>query len=404
MNDHVARRRAHQVGLAIAVLLLSLAIAGCLGSGGGPESPTSSSPDDATSADASGNVSAAPAETEHVHDRWDGETEKVLLDETYTTRTRTDVDPDQPLVDLASELTFGPDEVPFRLSEGTIVPPGTDKVVVEASWPEEQAPQAERQASLAYRTADRRQEQTTERTGTPANWTIDTSVEDADGGHAKFSVWTFRIELRTVPAGGMLGPAPSTEGGLDVDVKVTAHRVNGSLPKEPAHPEWYGNASKVDIYNNTGSAEAAGAWYWQVGPDGSFFPAGEYVNGSEHRIVPPGTKLLVAEINWSNASPTAAAGGVEPYLQWNNGQPFDWTKWEADESGDGYRRYLLEVEPGMTDGLYPGTSRWRFRYSLSGQDPGVDEPVTGTDPRAPHHFDGSWSFSIDAYDQTDIPQ
>lgn len=386
--------------LAIVALLVAAPMAGCLGTGG--EAGTAASPSDGNSTTNASEPApeASPAATSHVHDRWDGASEKVVVDDTVTTSTRTDTDPRQPAFVLALDLVFGPDEVPFRPPEGRIVPPGTDEVVVEAEWPEEAAPNLQRQAFLDYRTAADADFQRKELQPTPATYTIDTDVEDADGGHAQFSLWEFRLELRTYdPTTGDY--APSTEGGLEVDVTVTAHRVNGSLPKEPPHPDWYGNGSALPIHASSGSAEAVGAGFYQVGTDGTPYPAGGYVNGSDHRIVPPGTKILEATINWSDESPSPAAVSAVPQLQYNFGRSFEWRTWTAEESGESYRRYVLPVEPDMTDGIYAGKSRWRFRYAFLGQDTGVDEPVFGTNVRAPYHFDGSWSIDVTAYDVTD---
>lgn len=387
----------------LAIGLLVAPLAGCVG-GSAPTSDGGSSDGTADADDATPGTEAAPGsgDREHVHDRWDGEEEKVLVDETITTRTRTDVQPDDGLASAARDVAFGPDEVHFRPEEGEIVPPGTEKVVVSASWPEEQAPQATRQAALLYRSADDETMQFTEYRTTPGRWTIDTTLEMADGGHAKASVWKFRLELRTMLESPVFSTAPSTEGGLEVDVTVVAHRVNGSLPKEAPHPDWYADDPELGIYSGSGSAEALGAWFYQVGPDGSLYPAGAYVNGTQHTIIPPSTRLLVAEINWTDGSATPGAVAAEPDLQWNNGRFFEWNRWTPETTEPGRHVYELPLEPGMTDGIYPGTSRWRFRYGFFGQDTGVDDPAFGSDLLAPYHFDGSWTITIRAYNATSV--
>lgn len=395
-------------------LLAVVPLAGCIGGlGGGGAGPGADATADGGTDDGSGPGSGVAAEGQtpeadeadsrpHVHDRWDGQTEKVLVDETYTTRTRTEVQPGDGLLSVARDVAFGPDEVHISFPEGHIVPPGTDRVVVEATWPEDPVPEAAREAYLVYRSAGDEEFEELDYQGTPAMWTIDTDVEMADDGHAEMSVWQLRLELRT-EIHDALGHVPSTEGGLDVDVRVTAHRVNGSLPLEPPHPDWYADGSRIDLVSDGGTDQAADAWFYQVGTDGEAYPAAGYADGTDHPIVPPGTRTLVAEVTWSNEAPTGPALPVGPDVQWNNGRFYEWNDFEPTTSEEGRTLYVLPVTEDMTDGMYQGNSRWSFRWALFGQDTGVDEPVFGSDAHGPYVFDGEWSIQIAAYAVDDPP-
>lgn len=391
--------------VAVVLLLVALPLAGCVGGGG-----TGAAADGAPSAGGNGSaptgeagsLNATEADAKpHVHDRWDGATEQVLFGGTVSSGGATDADPQDPAITVVGDAMFNSADVQFGLPEGEIVPPGTDRLVVTASW-DDGTPGDLTEGELNYRAANSAEWTELEDRTSKANWTIDVTVEMADDGHAEFSLWEFRVDFVTQAQG--IGVTRIGQTSVEVDVEVVAERAPGPLPVEPPHPDWWGNGSALPIHEGEGSAEAVGVWYEQVGTDGSFFPAGDYLGQEDHPIVPPGTRTLVAVLNWTNGSPTQGTpAGVEPDVQWNNGYWFEWTVWEPTATEEGRWVYVLPVTPEMTDGMYAGRSRWQFRYGFFGEDPGVDEPVFGSDARGPYHFDGAWGIAITAYDVAEPP-
>lgn len=381
---------------AVVAAVLAVGMAGCVGGHGTDPDPA---PADAGSTGAPTEVGSTErqdlADRPHVHDRWEGKDRKVLLDGTVTTGSALEQDPHEPLIGTAFCVIFCSAEAPFGLPDGKIVPPGTDRVRVEASWDDPMAPGARLQAALYYQPADESSFKSLPYHGSGRNWTIDTTVEMADDGHAVFSLWRFRLVV-CVEMGDTCLPR-ALRDRKDLDVRLVAHRVDGPLPREPAHPDWWGNGSSRTIHRGEGGADALGASWVHVGTDGEPFPAGERLDGDDHGIVPPGSDVLTVEINWTNEARTDRALPVEPWLQWNNGRSWEWRTWEPSRNETGRYVYVLPLTPDMVDGMYAGRSRWRFRYAFLGQDTDADEPVLGSDLRLPYRFDGNWTVEIQTH-------
>lgn len=382
--------------------LLTGALAGCIGgTDAGPSGDAANANDTTTDAATTGNASAS--KRSHVHDRWDGRTEVTLFDGTVQTRSTTDLDPSQDLFDnvvcaaftCASGVTFGP-------AEDEIVPPGTDRVTVDASWEEDAAataPGVTNEVFFGYRAANMGGIAVL---GTSPNgsWTINTTTEMADGGHAKVSLWMFGFYVtRTVDGVGRL-PRHSVQP-FAIDVAVTAHRVQGELPLEPPHPDWWTDSSRT-LYNVSQSGNAYGGTYFSGTVDGNY-PA-DWVNGTEHGVVPPGTQTLVVEITWNNTSPASAAATPRPYAYWLNTFTFedDLTRWEPATLEEGRAVYEMKLTEGMTDGMYSERSRWRFLWYFRGQDTGASDPLFGQETTGPYHLDGEWSVEITAHPTIDV--
>lgn len=381
--------------LVVVALMVALATAGCIGGSGG------AADDDTTGNDTSGNVTddapptdAPPTAVEHVHDRWEDQDRKVVFDDTVTTGSTTDVGPDQTLVEAFICAFTCASAAEFSPPEGKIVPPGTDRLVVDADWPE---PPADDQAPLhvdfLYQPADEASYTYHSERADPGSWEINTTVEMADGGHAEASLWKFLFFVhRHDPTDRYSMPRTATDG-FSIDVTITAHRVDGELPEEPPHPDWFANGSRV-IHDNSGSGTTTGAGIFFMGEG----EAGEYLNGTEHGIVPPGTAELTMTINWTNEAQTADVAPVRPYVGYSREFGFgDWTRWTPETAEPGHHSYSLALEEDAHDGMYAERSRWVFQWWLAGESLDAEDPLFGTPMSQPHRFDGSWTAKITAH-------
>lgn len=410
------RPRSAATALLTVVVLAAVPLAGCVGGGGagpgaegqGPAAGTGNG-SGPTGDGGSLNVTDADAQA-HVHDRWEGAEETALFSGQVSTGSSTDLDPSDDVVTnlvcvvvCGAIAEFGPDE-------GEIVPPGTDRVEVTAEWSEQDVEPAVRtDVVLAYRAANMSDYQWLDAREPGATWTVNTTVEMADGGHATLSLWRFRLIATT--QGGAEGtveinlPRMANEE-MTFDVTVTAHRVDGALPLEPPHPDWWPNGTDARVVLDDGEdVTAAGAGEWYASMDGCLLCRGEAVwDGSEHGPVPPETRLLVAWVNWTNDAPTADAAGVQPWLVYHDGTGFLFQPWDASVRDPGAWAFVLPVTADRTDGMYAeDQSRWTFVVGFQGTTEVGKEPVVGSSVTSPYAFDGSWSISIQAYRTDQAP-
>lgn len=382
----------------LVAVALAVVSAGCLGQGAlgpsGNETPTGDDPSKAPGED-------DPVARPHVHDRWDGAEQVAVVSGVVATGDARDLDPNGSLLGQAIGGVLGSKTVTFRPDAGEIVPPGTGNVTVEATWEDPAPPGATTEVTLSYMPADAtRWTALSTETGS-GTWTIETTVEMADGGHAQGSLWRFALTVCRRQPDGTCSP-PWTQPSMEIEVDVTALRDEGPLPREPPHPDWWANGSIRHVHADGATAEAVGAGIYNVGTDGTFFPMAAFVNGTQHDLVPPETRLLVVEFNWTDDSPTADALGVRPWVIWTNGgEPFQQMSPRSRETG--HWVFALPIASEMTDGMYADRSRWRFGYGMFGQDTGVDEPLFNTPVNAPYHFDGEWDVTFRAVNSTELP-
>lgn len=396
------------IGL-VAVLLVALPLAGCVGGSGG----SAAGPDavQGNASDEAGGVVNTSADTRqaHVHDRWEGRKAATVIDRTVSTGATTDVDPTGPvLFTLICAFTCG-SSAELTPEEGRIVPPGTSNVTLTASWDETPPPGQEFRVLADYMSAN-----ATEwidlgeiESGRPV--TINTTVAMADGGHAKQSLWRFRLFVLQCAEESGIGICLTRfdTREVSIDLAVEAERDDGPLPLEPPHPDWWADGPVRDVATVQGRASHAGVGPYFVNltdtAEGSFGfgTIYEFVPGGQHDPVPPGTVQLTANVTWSNDAPTADAAGVRPFLLYYHGAGFRFLTWPADETGDGSARFTMRIQSNMTDGMYNvNRSRWSFFLGFQGaEDTGVDEPVVGGDVTNPYLYQGSYELAIRAHEQ-----
>lgn len=390
---------------AVVLLVLLVGLAGCIG--GGP-APTNASDGDGRSLPSDGHP--ARADRPHVHDRWDGRNRTVVVDRTVRTDDLTEPRQDPVGPSPSCEFPCG-DRITVVPETGPIVPPGSKEVQVTATWDAEDLPPERTEVSLEYIPANGSGfvDAGTRPSGEP--WRIATTVPMADDGHAKQSLWAFRLTVSSyldTPEARPQVPALLTES-IEIDLRVVAHRVDGELPREPPHPDHWADGPRRTLVTLNGTEDTAGvalvqltggqsltgvAAGWDAGPEVA-------ISGDEHGIVPPGTGLLRMNVTWTNDSPAADQAPVRPYARVSNrGTYAPEDPWKPDRVGDGEATFEMPLDEDEWDGMYANRSRWFFHLVFKGERIGDGIGTPEGDLTGAYHFQGSWEIEITAYNGT----
>lgn len=347
------------VGLAVAaaLLMVSPALAGCVGGGGqGSSSPTpdasQTGSDDDTEAQANESVQRA-----HVHDRWrdpargESVTEIVVAEGEHEIEP---VDPSRPVPLQGCERQRQATEARTCLGwtelrpgewaggEPKVVPPGTDQLTATLTFSADDFAGID----LYFQHADSQglwTRLTNASNGGPYapggdTRSIDVTLKMSDDGHAQVSRWAFGLAPWGDPVSdGATGLLDVGSGA--VEVRIVAHRVEGQLPLEPAHPEFWSDGTPATDTYRIGSLEGAtsqliqaGRLTWEPQETGSPKLSGDGVvwrippgfHGQRmsdtatptrlegrytDALVPPGTEMIAVTLEVGNAS--VSAGDAE---------------------------------------------------------------------------------------------
>lgn len=397
----------------VALLTVALAFAGCIGGSAPAGDGNGTDPGEAD--DGSGNATVGdgpPTQVRHVHDRWEGDEERTVFDGTVETGDSTDVDPSETLTENVVCVFICGSFVEFAPDDGEIVPPGTEQVTFTASWDASPPPGHEIYVYGAYMSANATGYEALVDGQLTSGETVEvnTTVPMADGGHAQQSLWRFRLFVLRCASNGnggtlFCGTRLDTEP-FSADVTVTAERVEGQLPPEPPHPDWWANGSVRDVGSVADTVDRTGTGPYYLHTNTSGLSIGVFyaaMDEDEHEPIPPGSRLLVARLNWTNDAATADAAGAEPWLRYADGEGLFWKRWEPDQVEDGSALWTMGLTDDMTDGMYdPERSRWSFYLGFTGsQGTGVDDPFLGEELTTPYRFEGSYDLTIRVHNTTD---
>lgn len=391
---------------AVVLLVLLAGLAGCLGDGPAPANAS-----DGDDRSLPGNGHPSRADRPHVHDRWEGKNRTVVVDRTVRTDNLTDPRSDPVGGSPSCEFPCG-DRITVVPHTGRIVPPGTAEVRLIATWDAQDLFVERTEVSLEYIPANGSGfvEANTRPSGEP--WRINTSVAMADDGHAKQSLWVFRLTVSSyvdAPETRPQVPGLLTES-IEIDLRVVAHRTDGELPREPPHPDYWGDGPRRTLITQNGTEDAAGvaliqatgghsttgtAVGWDAGPEVA-------MTGDEHGIVPPGTNLLMMNVTWTNDSPAADQAPARPYAEVSNRGPYvDQERWAPDRVGDGEATFTMPIDQDDWDGMYANRSRWFFHLVFKGERIGDGIGTPEGDLTGAYHFQGSWRIEIAVFNGTE---
>lgn len=398
------------IALIAATMMVAVPLAGCIGgsSGGNPASGPSGTKDEIENATGNRTEGEGAGNVSHVHPRWDNPETPAYddLDKIAVIDTTITLDPTSQSCPRTSSGGGGQGGSGGRVCLGGVVitdlgnwpngdphiiPPGTEKVTVQLNWSSG--------ADIAglnvfYRDALDRpgtwsgampDSPVTESGGT-ASVVIGNKTAMADNGHAQQSAWQFSVEAYGNPSGQSETYDRVRYADGKVKVRVVAHRVNGSLPLEPPHPDYWAETSTYQLGHLTGSAGqtiVAGPftvdqgssnpqtnrpglkWINNPGKVGYRFsgPRPDKIPNLDVRhpmqAVPPQTKTLAAtvraQISTQAGSPQVCVlKSTEPARQWQEAVPMG-EGCKPAPSGNKTLTFRETLKAEQWDSLYAGS-------------------------------------------------
>lgn len=323
--------------LAVCVLALSTALAGCTGSTSqGPavgeqnDSGVVTRPDDYSYLD---NVTGA--DRWHVHDYWEGEDRRVVLERSDT-----------------CGCTWGGDE-PIQVADvrgdtGEVVPQGASRVEVTVSW-ETTGTSTYAPPELWVRTAADDEPQMVQTVENGETVTLETTNDMNDLPHQVLSAWVF--QLRAVRDDGVL---PMHWDG-ETTFHVEAFR-GLDIPAFPPHPDLWDGADELVVLDQTRTTLYRGNpenGNWAVFMGEAPWPH----TPQQGAVVPFDAGRVAVSITRTDSVPdNPTRGGLSTHgadtREFVRPQP---------ESDDGTTRiYDVPVTNVMGDGPYALQSLWEF--------------------------------------------
>lgn len=342
----------------VAVLLLLPALAGCAGDApGAREEPvqkgTTGSQPNAPLSDGTPAPAVKPKGTSerwHFHDYWKGNPTITLVE-----------------ANVSFNVTTGADGLPalsafVDLPQGVIVPPETGILTLNVTW------EAETQGlvNVTFRPADSNDflPGLDLAKGVPGNLT--TTESQADVPHRQVSAWRFNLTMK---------PSPDVAGLPPRDVHFTVQATIGRpLFIDPPHLNWWQGGDILPLV-----ADAKGEFASLAHPGGNLTLADPLqapaapptaakvaesprVPVAEGRIVPEGTKSIVAILNWTTQAPQ---GKLALHYRENNYPSEGALEVATDAAGS--RVFVLPVMAAQTDTTYSNRTTWEFRIVPEGQ-------------------------------------
>lgn len=416
------------LAVATVLVLIAVPLAGCVG-GSGQSAPSADEAQD-TVDDATNATDGASSDDlkAHVHDRWDGEDKVTVVDQEITIEPISQDHPQfveqcrRPPSREGPMLCFGTETVyPDTDGEtGAIVPPGTEKVDVTLDFGS-----GFEQVRVLYQ--DRMSQGQWQRLGSFESgdtMTIEPiPVVKSDDGHAKVSAWKFLIEPEDNP--WPAGDQSVWYGEGDVQVTVEAHREEGELPLEPAHPDFWEETSTYKIGQVEGEAGSliqanrvhteentcgpgvgetcaptqfnSNGIIWTVGPGyegrrlGSTERPSELSGEHTRALVPPESQTVAAKIDVDGSTQAPVEVCLRAMTSPDQG-PYGEVVECMDYSG-GDETWTIErqvsereVDSFYTDNTGQNASRWTFMLQVRAPET-ADQNTVGA-------FDGTVSMSV----------
>lgn len=438
-----ARRWAVLVGIAV---LVAVPLAGCVGgpagSSSGPEAPDGGSGPEGNTTPGGGEDGETGLRA-HVHDRWDGQETRTLVDQTVQVEAVTQ---EEPLllrqckfsfrnVCLGS-ATFAPES---RGGTGAIVPPGTDYLDVTVDFDTGDF------GGLRFFWRDRIGSEGCQphwhcrAMGSPTTFEINiTDERQTDDGHASVSAWQFALDAYRAPVVDQ--PEERTllnYGEGQVDVEIVAHRTEGELPLEPPHPEFWTNTSTYRVGYLEGSTDQmaqTGFVYAEQNPPEDACPTSSqvgcapagvgtglvwdiepghegrrsrYSGGEERSQLDPSRSVALLPPKTSTVGVTATVDGqpaaetqlcVLGFHSPGQDDPVE-IGCGSFEEGSWTEQWTYAVPETQVDSFYAdswgdNSSRWTFRVRLSAPEQGPTYGATA--------FSGSVTVDIFASEETEF--
>lgn len=318
-------------------LLIALPLAGCLGASQGSSGPDAQGPADGDDDTDDLNYSNSSVRVRngtqfvddsqpHTHDYWSGKQSVTILDSAFSFLDRgTNV--------LRSTVKFQP-------APGKSVLPGTARMEVTLSW---DGAMSDQMHVSFYRPGPFTTLQNDTRLDNGETWSFPVPTEGWDVPHARRSLWQFRINrLRWYDH--------STE---TVDVKITVHRTNRSLPLDPPHFDQFEGLDKKRLFSETYEDGDVAPLLDEV----RGFPVLRFPRfGEAMDAVPWNAEKVHVKVTWAHTVP------VPPPYQMRYKSAHDLSEQEAEpaQESDSSAVYVFQPTDEETDSQYAYNSLWEF--------------------------------------------
>lgn len=313
----------------IALLLAALLLAGCAEKPAAavPKPPTAIVVTSLSDTDSITNTTLMNAS--HFHDYWQNKTEVVVMEETRRT----------------SSLNLGGGDLDFAFMPpgGHVVPQGTDRITVTASW----SLDATSRTGGVELWAQRPHQHDPARIGPiEANQpvVIPTTAADADVPHQQLSAWTFVLLFRD-------------EAGVDavsgdLTLKAVAHR-GLEIPLFPPHPDVWNGRESIPLFDDEVDLSL-----YEGSPTGAYrcyaLPCVQVHRPINGTVVPYDARFV--EVTLTRKDPSLDTLGLE----FHAADTRNWTKMKPTKEEGAARTYRLPVSGLMGDGPYAAQSQWVF--------------------------------------------
>ena len=323
------------------------------GSAGSPVvAPTSPSPD----------RPRGTSERWHFHDYWKGNPTIVLYDGVVT----------------LNATPVGGDGLPalsafVDLPHGVIVPPETGFLTLNASYDEPFAGVI----NVTYRPADSNDFQVAGDIRKGAPLLLNTTESNCDVPHRQTSAWRFNVTAK---------PSPDAPGPLPTEFRLNITATIGRpLFIDPPHLNWWRDGEIIPLVSGaSGELRTARtpATNLTLPAPTSLVPTAPApavppevkapttpdgltqtyrVRVDSGRIVPEGTKTIVAVLNWTSEMPDAKLALLYKEINYPSEGAL-----EVVAEGAGTRTFVLQVAQAQTDTTYSNRTTWEFRVVPEG--------------------------------------
>lgn len=268
----------------------------------------------------------------HVHDYWGGQDRLVVVDDAR--------DAWGPWLSDGWSERFVP-------ADGVVVPQGTARVEVTATWTDE-SPTPFGTPELWVKTAADAEAVLVGPLEQGVTLSVPATLAQADLPHQALSAWRFewRIPESDLPLGLVVWSA---------EVSLKAEAVRGlDIPVYPPHPDLWRGADALPLME---AGQEGGVWVIPAGLCNFGCRKPHHPNGT---VVPYDAAMVEVVLRKGPDSPTDLG------LHFHGADSREWREPAPSRSEGGALTYLLPVEPGMGDSPYATQSLWAFQVYVSG--------------------------------------
>lgn len=330
------------------LLLLGLALSGCVADEDGQDATTDDDPVVVTDpADYTYVDNETTAGRAHLHDYWGAETQMTVVEKT-----------------VDSSWTWGGDRferaLDIRPDDGQVFPLGTGRIEATLSWTDSPT-DVYGTVELFVKTANDTEPRFVQEIVNGETVGFDVDVDAADLPHQTLSSWIFSLDYIRGENQEMM----RYDG--EVTLEAIAYKVH-EIPLFPAHPDQWKNATEIDLlYDGHASTYAVygpGRSSYCLSSNDTGEPSCFYTHvPRDGAIVPRDADHLTVVVEQDNE--------LESYvtLGYHGADSRAFTEPEPESVDGGTWTYILPVSGSQGDGPYAKQSLWEFELYTNNPSP-----------------------------------